>query len=234
MGTTGRRPKANKVWHDHKRSQLMLDHSMEAIGRREMGAETLIEELNLLWEPIRPYLARQIEELYGRRDGHILEMGPFSGLIFALARRNVGQSFSIAAFPKTVIPLYRSEVQKHGLEGRVRIIESDSTLSNVGKGSVDLAIFRGALFFPSLFQVDFSVIYGTLSTEGIAFIGGGFGKYTPPEVISQIGKHSEQLNAAMGRVRITVESVRNQLRSSALEEKCEITTEGGLWVVLRK
>jgi len=212
----------------------MLDHNMEAIGGREMEAETLIEELNVLWEPIRPYLARQIEELYGRRDGHILEMGPFSGLIFALARRNVGQSFSIAAFPKAVIPLYRSEVQKHGLEGRVRIIEGDSTLSNIGEGSVDLAIFRGALFFPSLFQVEFSAIYRTLSTEGIAFIGGGFGKYTPPEVISQIGKRSEQLNAAMGRVRITVESVRDQLRSNTLEEKCEIITEGGLWVVLRK
>jgi SAM-dependent methyltransferase len=199
-----------------------------------METDTLIEELNLLWEPIRPYLARQIEELYGRRDGRILEIGPFSGLIFELARRNIGRSFSVAAFPKTAILLYQLEAQKHGLENRVRIIESDSSLSNMGEGSVDLAIFRGALFFPSLFQVDFSAIYRTLRTEGIAFIGGGFGKYTPSEVISQIGKRSEQLNAAMGRVRITVESVRDQLRSSTLEEKCEITTDGGLWVVLRK
>jgi hypothetical protein len=199
-----------------------------------MKTDTLIEELNLLWEPIRPHLARQIEELYRRRDGHILEIGPFSGVIFELARRNIGRSFSIAAFPKTAILLYRLEARKQGLENRVRIIESDSSLSNMGEGSVDLAIFRGALFFPSLFQVDFSAIHRALSTEGIAFIGGGFGKYTPSEVISQIGERSEQLNAAMGRVRISVESVRDQLRSSTLEEKCEITTDGGLWVVLRK
>jgi len=32
-----------------------------------MEMDTLIQELNLLWEPIRPYLAKQIEELYGRR-----------------------------------------------------------------------------------------------------------------------------------------------------------------------
>jgi hypothetical protein len=194
----------------------------------------LIEELNLLWELIRPYLARQVEGFYRRRDGHILEMGPFSGLIFELVRINIGRSFSIAAFPQATIPLYRLEAQKHGLEDRVRIIESDSSLNNVGEGSVDLAIFRGALFFPRLFQVDFTAIYRTLSTEGIAFIGGGFGKYTPPEVISQIGKRSEQLNSAIGRVRVTVESVRDQLRTSALEETCEITTEGGLWVVMRK
>jgi hypothetical protein len=199
-----------------------------------MESDRLIEELNLLWEPIRPYLARQIEELYRRRDGHILEMGPFSGLIFEFIRRNIGRSFSIAAFPHATVALYQSEARKQGLEDRVRIIESDSPLSNIDEGSVDLAIFRGALFFPRLFQVDFRAIYRTLSTKGIAFIGGGFGKYTPPEVISRIGKRSEQLNSAMGRVRVTVESVRDQLRSSTLEERCEITTEGGLWVMLRK
>src|SRR4030042_2229788 len=194
-----------------------------------METDTLIEEPNLLWEPIRPFLVQEIEELYGRRDGHILEIGPFVGLMFSLSHKNVGESFSIAAFPEAAIPLYRQEARKHRLEDRVRIIESDSSLIGIAEDSIDLAIFRGALFFPSLFQVDFGAIYRKLRTGGIAFVGGGFGKYTPAEVISRIGKRSEQLNAAMGRVRVTVESVRDQLRSSTLEEKCEITTKGGLW-----
>ena len=196
--------------------------------------DALIEELNLLWEPVRPFLARQIEELYGRRDGNILEMGPFSGLIFTLVQKNIGHSYSIAAFPPAATSLYRQEARKLGLENRVRIIESDSSLTGIADGSVDLAIFRGALFFPALFQVDFGAIFRTLRTGGIAFVGGGFGKHTPSEVISQIGKRSEQLNAALGRVRVTAESVWEQLRSSGLKEKCEITTEGGLWVVMKK
>ena len=196
--------------------------------------DTLIEELNLLWEPVRPFLARQIEELYGRRDGHILEIGPFSGLIFALAQKNVGQCFLIATISQAAILLYRQEARKLGLENKVRIIESDSSLIGIADDSVDLAIFRGALFFPTLFQVDFGAIYRTLRTGGIAFVGGGFGKYTPAEVISRIGKRSEQLNAAMGRVRVTVESVWDQVRSSHLEGKCEITTDGGLWVGMKK
>ena len=196
--------------------------------------DTLIEELNQLWEPIRPFLARQVEELYGRQDGRILEIGPFSGLIFALAQKNIGRSFLIAAFPQATIALYREEARRRGLADRVRIIESDSSLIGVSDDSVDLAIFRGALFFPKLFRVDFGAIYRTLRMAGMALVGGGFGKHTPDEVISRIGKRSEQLNAAMGRVRVTVESVRDQLQSSQLETRCEITTEGGLWVVMRK
>jgi hypothetical protein len=53
-------------------------------------------------------------------------------------------------------------------------------------------------------------------------------------MINRIAKQSEQLNTAMGRVRVTVENVWDQLRSSHLEKKCEITNEGGLWVVMRK
>ena len=199
-----------------------------------MKTDTLIEELNLLWEPIRPFLTRQVEELYGRRNGNILEIGPFSGLIFALARKKVGQSFSIAAFPQAAIRMYRQEARKHGLENRVRIVKSDSSLMGIADDSVDLAIFRGALFFPILFKVDFEAIYRVLRPGGIAFVGGGFGKHTPAEVISQIGKRSEELNASMGRVRVTVESVREQVRLSNLEGKCEISTDGGLWVVMRK
>ena len=198
--------------------------------------DTFIEELNLLWEPVRPFLARQIEELYGRPDGDILEIGPFAGLIFALARNNIGHNHSIAAFPQGMIPLYHKDARERGLEQRVKIVESDSSLTNIAECSVDLIVFRGALFSPALFQVDFKAIYRTLKAQGIAFVGGGFGKYTPDEIISRIGKRSEQLNAALGRVRITVESVRDQLRHSGLEGegKSEIITEGGLWVVMRK
>jgi hypothetical protein len=199
-----------------------------------MEKDTLIEELNLLWEPVRPYLARQIEELYTRRDGHILEIGPFSGTIFDLAQKGVGQTFMIAAFPQAAIRSCQHEARKLGLEGRIRIIESDSSLTGIAESSVDLAIFRGALFFPSLFQVDFGAVYRTLRAGAVAFVGGGFGKYTPSEVISRIGKRSEELNLAIGKVRLTEESVRKQVQSCNLGERVEITTDGGLWVVMKK
>ena len=199
-----------------------------------MEQETPIEELNRLWQPVRPYLARQIGELYGRRDGHVLEIGPFSGLLFDLAGNGVGRSFSIAAFPKAAFRSCQEEARRLGLEERVRITESNASLSGIAADSVDLAIFRGALFFPSLFRTDFGAIDRTLRPGGVAFIGGGFGRYTPAEVIERIGKRSEELNLAMGRVRISMEDARKQAESSLLRGTFEITTDGGLWVTLRK
>jgi SAM-dependent methyltransferase len=199
-----------------------------------MIEDTLLNELNRLWEPIRPYLAKQVEEIYGRCDGHILDIGPFAGLIFTLARKNAGQSFLVATFPRGAFLSCRQEAQRLALENKVRIIESDSSLTGVPDDSVDLAIFRGALFFPSRFKVDFGAIHRKLKTGGIAFVGGGFGKYAPPEIISRIGKRSEELNAEMGKVRVTAESVLDQLRAGNLATKAEIITDGGFWVVIKK
>ena len=199
-----------------------------------MKKKNLFQELNLLWEPVQPYLARQVEELYGRRDGHLLEIGPFSGLIFALAERRVGRSFLIAAFPGEAFRQSQQQAKSLGLKEEVKIIESGPSLAGVEDRSADLAIFRGALFFPSFFQVDFKAIDRALTPGGIAFVGGGFGKYTPEEVIYKIGRRSEQLNVALGKVRVTVESVAERIQSANLEAAFQITTEGGLWVILRK
>ena len=199
-----------------------------------MEKDTLIEELNLLWEPVQPYLARQIEELYGRRDGQILEIGPFSGLIFTLAQKMIGRSFLIAAFPQAAVRSCQQEAQRLGLKDRVGIIESNSSLVGIADDSVDLTIFRGALFFPSLFQVDFSALYKILRRGGIALLGGGFGKFTPASTIEKIRRRSRDLNLAIGKTEIDEDQFRQDLRTRNLKGEFEFLSEGGLWVLMRK
>lgn len=196
--------------------------------------EYALDEINALWDPVRPYLARQIEDLYGRSNGHVLEIGPFSGLVFALAEKGVGQSFMIAAFPGHAAESCRKKAVKLGLEDTVRVIESDPLLTGVPDESVDLAIFRGALFFPSVFRTEFAAVYRTLRSGGLAFVGGGYGRSTPQIVIDGIGERSKTLNFEMGKVRVTEESVHAELTRLGLDGKAEIIAEGGLWVVLRK
>lgn len=199
-----------------------------------MSRSDLIIELNRLWEPVRPYLAQQVVELYGRRDGSLLEVGPFSGLAFELARKGIGTSFHMAVFPGDVVHALKDEARKLGLAATVTIAETDEKLEEVPAEAFDLTIFRGAFFFPSFFTPDLSALYGSLKAGGMALVGGGFGRHTPGHVIRRMEKRSKDLNQALGRVRVSEEDARSALEAAGMKEKATLITEGGLWVVLRK
>jgi len=193
-----------------------------------------IQEIYHLWEPVYPYLGEHIHELYNRQNGDILEIGAFSGVIFTLQKRNIGSSFLIAAFPSGMGKFFHLEARKQKVEDKIKIIETDPALTGVEENKVDLAIFRGAFFFPSLFKVNFSAIYRILKINGIAFIGGGFGKFTPEAVIKRIGKRSRDLNLKIGKIEVMEDQLRRDIHTSNVKGKVEIVSEGGLWLLMRK
>lgn len=195
---------------------------------------TPIKELYNLWNPVYPYLTKHIEEIYGRRDGDILEVGPFCGAIFSMQAQRIGKSLSIAAFPSGMGDFFRKEAKKHKIDNDVSIFKSNASLIGIAEHSIDLVIFRGALFFPSLFNVDFPAIYRVLRENGVAMVGGGFGKYTPEEVINAIGERSRDLNLRVGKTEITVDRLREDIRTGKIPGHTELITEGGLWVIIKK
>ena len=194
----------------------------------------LIRDIDLLWEPVYPYLARAIGEYYGRREGTLLEIGPFCGVIFELARQGIGDSFAIAAFPQGMANHIQEKARQRSATHPAEVIETNPTLDGVKENGVDLAIFRGAFFFPSLFEVHWPSIHRVLKPNGIALIGGGFGKFTPVEVITKIGQKSRDLNLRIGKVEITEDRLREEVEKIDLKATFEILTEGGLWILMRK
>ncbi len=200
----------------------------------KMRGKELIVELNRLWGPVRPYLAQEVAGLYGRRDGRVLEAGPFSGLAFELARRGIGTSFLMAVFPGEIAGALRDEAAELGLADRVTVAESDEKLGGVDTETFDLAVFRGAFFFPSFFRPDLAALYRSLKAGGMALAGGGFGRHAPEDLIRSIEKRSKELNQALGRVRITEEELWSALDAAGLKGQATMITEGGLWVVLKK
>ena len=203
----------------------------ELVNSRKME---LIKEINSLWKPVYPHLVKQIHEIYGRRNGTILEMGPFCGVLFALQEEQIGDSFWMAVFPLGMKEAFQEEIERREPENRVSLIETDPFLNGVEENRFDLVIFRGAFFFPSLFQVHLPKIDRILKPAGMAFIGGGFGKYTPETVIKEIGKKSRELNLAIGKVEMSEDRLKKEIAKSAITGSFEVTTDGGLWVVMRK
>jgi len=194
----------------------------------------LIQEIDRLWDPVYPYLARHISEFYGRRGGDIVEIGPFCGVIFSLLKEKIGHSFMMAAFPEGMSNFFRQEAEKQNLIERIEIIETDPSMVGLEEDHFDLVIFRGALFFPFLFQVDFAAIYRILRKGGVALLGGGFGKFTPESVIEKIKRRSRNLNLAIGKTEIDRDQLIQDLRTRNLKGKFEFLSEGGLWVIMKK
>ena len=192
-----------------------------------------IKELYALWDPVYPFLAEHFGEIYGRKDGRVIEMGPFCGTVFAMVKEGLGDSFLIATFPPGLGEFFREEAKKHD-GGKVRIIESTPSLADAPKNRFDLVVFRGALFFPALFEVDFVAIDSILRPGGTAVVGGGFGKFTPKSVIEKIAKRSRNLNVRLGKEEIDRGILEKRLRKNDLSAKVEVSSEGGLWVIMRK
>ena len=194
----------------------------------------LIQEIDQLWDPIYPYLAQHIHEVYGRRDGDVVEIGPFCGVIFSLVKGKIGHSFSIAAFPEGMGNFFRQEGKRQKLAEKIEVVDTDPSLVGLEEDRFDLAVFRGALFFPTLFQVDFSAIYRILKKEGLALLGGGFGKFTPESVIEKIRRRSRNLNLMIGKTEIDKDHLVQDLQSRKIKGSVEFLSEGGLWVRMRK
>ena len=194
----------------------------------------LILEINRLWYPVFPYLARHVAEVYGRRDGSVLDIGPFSGVSFWLAKENVGSDFRIASFPRGMSDLFRGEARDLRLETEVNVVESTPQLEGIEDNGTNLAVFRGAFFFPSIFQIDLRAINRVLAPGGVGFVGGGFGKHTPNGVILSLGKRSRELNLNIGKTELNVPELARLVEASGLGKDARIVEEGGLWVLVRK
>jgi hypothetical protein len=129
---------------------------------------------------------------------------------------------------------FREESRNRKVEDKIEILETDPNLTWVEENKIDLALFRGAFFFPSLFEVNFSAIYQVLRKNGMAFIGGGFGKFTPNKIIKEIGERSRDLNLRIGKIEVMEDQLQQSMEKNNIEGKVEIITEGGLWVLMQK
>jgi len=194
-----------------------------------------LKAVNDLWGRIYPYLASQVMEHYGRSNGDVLELGPFAGGISVeLARRHPGLNFTIAAQDSGIVEFLRKEIED-AIPGQ-KIEFKRSELNNLvfPDSLFDLAIFRGAYFFLDEEGKIIREIYRVLKEDGVAFVGGGYGKDTPDALIEEIGEESRILNDRLGRKKVSMYDLEEMVNRSGLSDHARIEKEGGLWLVIKK
>jgi len=188
---------------------------------------TDLRRLNLLWDPIYPYLAEWITEGMLLRPGRFLEVGPFSGGISRALLSLFPDGEAVFVTPEPFV----AEALRGDFGPDLESVTGD--LERLPFGSFfDLVIFRGAFFFLTpamILEMD-----RVLREGGAALVGGGYGPLTPREEIEQIGEESKDLNARLGKKWISRAHLGVMIREAGLEKRSRILEEGGLWLLVRK
>jgi SAM-dependent methyltransferase len=194
-----------------------------------------LKRVNDLWTKIYPYLAIQVMEHYGRSYGVVLELGPFAGGISVeLARLNPGLSISLAAQDPGVVDYLRKEMEGAGLNRKMEVNRSELDSLVFVDCLFDLVVFRGAYFFLDQEGKILREVERVLKGDGLAFIGGGYGKDTPEALIEEIVDESRDLNDRLGRRRVTEAEVMAMVNRAGLASRVRIEKQGGLWLVIQK
>ena len=194
-----------------------------------------IKRVNSLWRKIYPYLASQIMESYRRSSGSVLELGPFSGGIsLELARLYNGLTITIADESPVILEYLGKEIASHGFSERIEVKKTNLNHLAFDDAQLDLVIFRGVFFFLNEKKNLLREIYRILKAGGMAFVGGGFGKDVPHELIDEISEESRELNDRLGRRRYSVKELEDILEKLELSNTYRIEQEGGVWIIIEK
>ena len=195
----------------------------------------VLKQVNSLWIKIYPYLVLQIIETYGKTSGAVLELGPFSGGIsLGLAKLYSGFRATIADESSGVVEYLKKEIATSGLSEEIVIKKTALDRLIFDDSQFDLVIFRGAFFFLDKKRGLLREIFRVLKEGGMAFVGGGYGKDAPKDLIDEIAGESRELNDRLGRKRVSIKELEKIIKKSKLADKCEIKEEGGVWLTIKK
>ncbi len=195
----------------------------------------LLKQVNSLWKKIYPYLVLQIMDNYGRNSGSVLELGPFSGGISRELLKSYPEfKITIAAESSEVVEYFDKEVSTSGIAPKIEIKKTKFDQFIFNDSQFDLVIFRGAFFFLDQKGNLLREIFRVLKEGGRGFVGGGYGKDIPPELIDEIADESREFNNRLGRRRISIKELKEIIKKSGLTDTCEIEEEGGVWLNIKK
>ena len=163
----------------------------------------------------------------------MLEVGPFAGGI-ARGLLSLSSEFKVVLVDTSpeLFDDLREEISETPFAQRMMITSSPHSPLIFLDKSFDLVVCRGAFFF--LTPVMLQEIYRVLRPGGCAIVGGGYGPVTPQTLIDEIAEESKQLNLLLGKQWMEQEDLTQMIQEASLQEHTEISTEGGLWLIMRR
>lgn len=190
-----------------------------------------------IFSPIYPIIAAFMLKRVTRTQGICLDLGTGPGMLaFAIARQSLMTVFAVDN-DRRMLPIAARNCADEGLRDCVIPLMADVHALPFCDASVDLVVSRGSLMFWKNRSQVFQEIERTLTNEGTAIIGGGFGNKSLKEEIFQKMRtiNPDWDSDAKSRTsRISMELLEKELKIGGISRYSIIDDETGLWVEIRK
>jgi SAM-dependent methyltransferase len=188
--------------------------------------------------PIYPLIAQQILDDYGITNGICLDIGTGPGYMgIELAKITNLEVYFVDMDPEALDKAEKNAAEC-GLDNTLHFVGSDVCAMPFEDNFADLIVSRGSLWFWEDQGKGLQEIYRVLKPGGIAFIGGGLGRYTPPSMRQRLRGKRRRALEEKGKARfLDGDGFRQLLEQTGLADcrlVSDVDQEAGTWIEMRK
>ena len=188
--------------------------------------------------PIYPLIAQQIVDDYQITCGTCLDIGTGPGYIgIELAKITNLEVYFVDMDPEALEKAEKNATAC-GLDNAVHFVGADVCALPFEDGFADLVVSRGSLWFWEDQIKGLQEIYRVLKTGGVAFTGGGLGRYTPATMRRRLRGKRRRAVEEKGKTNfLDADGLRELLDKTGLAGcrlVSDVDEEAGTWIEMRK
>jgi ubiquinone/menaquinone biosynthesis C-methylase UbiE len=197
--------------------------------------EEFDEIVREVFAPIYHVIARKIVEMTGVREGICIDVGTGTGaLAIAIARMTNLKVYALD-ISKKALEIAKKHVKDERLDDRVIPVLGDVHNMPFKSNLADLIVSRGSVSFWEDKVKAFREIYRVLKSEGVAFVGGGFGtKKLKEKILDEIRKRDPEWNSKRGKTRRIKKDIDIILSHAGIQNYKIVDDDANFWIVIKK
>lgn len=189
------------------------------------------------------YTAKGILNQYGIKNGICLEIGTGPGYLGVQLVRQSDMSIYTIDLSADALEKAKKNAELLGIKDKIHFIHADVAKLPFDDHFADLIISRGSMWFWKDQINGIREIYRVLKTNGVAFIGGGFGKeFLPNEVWERVVAYKKEQWKKVKKERgidipaliPTEEQLKEILTKADIPTYRIISDYPGVWIEIRK
>lgn len=194
-------------------------------------------------QPIYPLLAQQFVDDYSLDGGIAVDIGTGPGYLGLELAKITNMEMYFLDYAPEAIEKCKANVSAWDLENHLHFIEADVASIPMDSDTVDFAMSRGSLWFWEEPVKGLQEIARILKPEGIAFIGGGLGRYAPDTMRKRLLKANREAREKRGDgPRPSLENVRQWAKEAFdgmenIEYRVisdDVEERDGKWIEIKK